>query len=79
MLYFLGVRERTDKRVRELVLDDPAPFVPFFLTKRGHEVEYQAKAVTARRAALPSSAAITTRRARTPPTGSRSWPASNGI
>jgi hypothetical protein len=28
-LYILGVRERTDKLVRDLVLDDPAPFVPF--------------------------------------------------
>ncbi len=31
LLYVLGVRERTDKLVRELVLDDPAPFVPFIL------------------------------------------------
>ena len=46
MLYILGVRERTDKLVRELVLDDPAPFVPFFLTRRGYEVDYEAKAVT---------------------------------
>ena len=46
LLYILGVRERTDKLVRELVLDDPAPFVPFFLTKRGHEIDYEAKAVT---------------------------------
>src|SRR5262245_22603576 len=29
LLYILGVRERSDKLVRELVLDDPAPFVPF--------------------------------------------------
>ena len=35
LLYVLGVRERTDKLVRELVLDDPAPFVPFVLIKRG--------------------------------------------
>ena len=27
-MYILGVRERSDKLVRELVLDDPAPFVP---------------------------------------------------
>ena len=45
-LYILGARERSDKLVRELVLDDPAPFVPFFLTKRGHEIDYEAKAVT---------------------------------
>jgi hypothetical protein len=46
MLYILGVRERSDKLVRDLVLGDPAPFVPFFLTKRGHEIDYEAKAVT---------------------------------
>ena len=45
LLYVLGVRERTDKLVRELVLDDPAPFVPFVLTKRRGEVDYEAKAV----------------------------------
>ena len=32
--------------MRELVLDDPAPFVPFFLTKRKKEIDYEAKAVT---------------------------------
>src|SRR6202043_2751502 len=46
LLYILGVRERSDKLVRELVLDDPAPFVPFFLTKRKKEIGYEAKAVT---------------------------------
>src|SRR5208282_5195140 len=45
LLYVLGVRERTDKLVRELVLDDPAPFVPFVLKKERHEVDYEAKAV----------------------------------
>ena len=45
-LYILGVRERTDKLVRELVLDDPAPFVPLALTKRGKEIDYEAKTVT---------------------------------
>jgi hypothetical protein len=35
LLYTLGVRERSDKLVRELVLDDPAPFVPLVMTKRG--------------------------------------------
>jgi hypothetical protein len=45
MLYILGVRERTDKLVRELVLDDPAAFIPFFLTKRKKDIEYEAKAV----------------------------------
>jgi len=45
LLYVLGVRERTDKLVRELVLDDPAPFVPFVVMKSGSEVDYEAKAV----------------------------------
>ena len=46
LLYILGVRERTDKLVRDLVLDDPAPFVPLVLTKRNKDIEYEAKAVT---------------------------------
>ena len=46
LLYILGVRERTDKLVRELVLDDPAPFVPLVVTKRGQDVDYEAKVVT---------------------------------
>ncbi len=46
LLYVLGVRERTDKLVRELVLDDPAPFVPFVLMKPRGDVDYEAKAVT---------------------------------
>ena len=45
LLYILGVRERTDKLVRELVLDDPAPFVPLVMSKRGKQVDYEAKAV----------------------------------
>ncbi len=45
LIYVLGVRERTDKLVRELVLDDPAPFVPFVLKKPRREVDYEAKAV----------------------------------
>jgi hypothetical protein len=32
--------------VRDLVLDDPAPFIPFVLTKRKKDIEYEAKAVT---------------------------------
>ena len=44
LLYILGVRERTDKLVRELVLDDPAPFVPLVMTRR-KSVKYEAKAV----------------------------------
>src|SRR5208282_2241462 len=45
LIYVLGVRERTDKLGRELVLDDPAPFVPFVLMKPRSEVDYEAKAV----------------------------------
>ena len=33
------------KLVRELVLDDPAPFVPLTLTTRGKEIDYEAKTV----------------------------------
>ena len=46
LLYVLGVRERTDRLVRDLVLGDPAPFVPFVLKKPRREVDYEAKAVT---------------------------------
>jgi hypothetical protein len=46
LLYILGVRERTDKLVRELVLDDPAPFVPLTVTKRRKSIDYETKAVT---------------------------------
>jgi transposase len=46
LFYILGVRERSDKLVRELVLDDPAPFVPLVISKRGKQVDYAAKAVT---------------------------------
>jgi Transposase DDE domain len=46
LLYLLGARERTDKVVRDLVLADPAPCVPLTITKRGHEIDYEAKAVT---------------------------------
>ena len=35
----------TDKPVRELVLDDPAPFVPLVMKKRGKEIDYEAKTV----------------------------------
>src|ERR1700704_4120657 len=45
LFYILGVRERTDKLVRELVLDDPAPFVPLVMKKRGKEIDYEAKTV----------------------------------
>ena len=46
LLYVLGVRERTDKLVYDLVLDDPAPSVPFVLMKPRGDVDYEAKAVT---------------------------------
>ena len=45
LLYILGVRERSDKLVRELVLDDPAPFVPLAMKKRSKEIDYEAKTV----------------------------------
>ncbi len=45
LLYILGVRERTDKLVREVVLSDAAPFVPLTVPKRGKETDYGAKAV----------------------------------
>ena len=45
LFYILGVRERSDKLVRELVLDDPAPFVPLVISKRGKETDYEAKTV----------------------------------
>jgi hypothetical protein len=46
LLYLLGTRERNDKVVREVVLADSAPCVPLTLTRRGHEIDYEAKAVT---------------------------------
>jgi hypothetical protein len=46
LLYLLGTRERTDKVVREVVLADTAPCVPLTIAKRGHEIDYEAKAVT---------------------------------
>src|SRR5262245_47715749 len=43
LLYILGVRERTDKIVRELVLDDPAPFVPLMIDKSGKSFPSRAR------------------------------------
>jgi hypothetical protein len=40
------VRERTDKLVRKLLHNDPAPFVPLVISKRGKQTDYDAKAVT---------------------------------
>ena len=46
LLYILGVRERNDKLVGELVLNDSAPFIPLVLAKRKKDIDYEAKAVT---------------------------------
>ncbi|HSZ93214.1 MAG TPA: IS1634 family transposase [Acetobacteraceae bacterium] len=46
LLYILGVRERTDKLVREVVLSDAMPFVPLVIEKRGRDTDYGAKSVT---------------------------------
>jgi Transposase DDE domain len=75
LLYILGVRERADKLVRELVLNDPAPFVPLVVSKRGKQVDYDAKAVRWPGDAT-SSAATIRRRRRTPPIAPRSSPRS---
>jgi len=45
LLYILGVRERSDRLVRKLVLDDTQPLVPLVIDKRGRQVDYEAKAV----------------------------------
>jgi hypothetical protein len=45
LLYILGVRERSDKLVRDLVLADPAPLAPLIIGKRDKEIDYEAKAV----------------------------------
>jgi hypothetical protein len=46
LLYLLGVRERSDKPVRDVVLSDAAPFVPLTIEKRGRQTGYGAKSVT---------------------------------
>ena len=46
LLYILGVRERSDRLVRNVVLSDAAPFVPLTVEKRGRQTDYGAKAVT---------------------------------
>jgi transposase len=45
LLYILGVRERSDKLVREVVLADEPPCVPLTVEKRKQETEYGAKTV----------------------------------
>ncbi|MBC6445381.1 MAG: IS1634 family transposase [Alphaproteobacteria bacterium GM202ARS2] len=44
--YILGVRERSDKIVRETVLDDPAPFTPLLIERSTGETQLFAKEVT---------------------------------
>jgi hypothetical protein len=46
LLYLIATRERTDQVVRDLVLADPAPYVPLTIAKRGQDTDYEAKAVT---------------------------------
>jgi hypothetical protein len=46
LLYILGVRERSDKLVRDVVLSDAAPFVPLSVEKHGRDTDYGAKAVS---------------------------------
>ncbi|MBB4267858.1 IS1634 family transposase [Roseospira visakhapatnamensis] len=43
--YVLGVRERTDKRVRDHVLDDPTPFTPLLVERAQGETQLFAKEV----------------------------------
>src|SRR6202521_4362170 len=45
LLYILGVRERSDKLVHELVLDQPSPSALLMMKKRGKEIDYEAKTV----------------------------------
>ena len=45
LLYILGVRERSDKLARELVLNDASPLLPLMMSKRAKQVDYEAKAV----------------------------------
>jgi hypothetical protein len=39
----ITLRERTDHSVREVVLNDPAPFVPLVLERRGKQVDHSAR------------------------------------
>jgi len=45
--YVLGVRERSDKRVRELVLDDEKPFTPLLIERAKGETQLFVKEVEA--------------------------------
>ena len=44
--YILGVRERSDKLVRETVLDDQAPFTPLLIERASGETQLFVKEVT---------------------------------
>ena len=73
--YVLGVRERSAKEVRTLVLSDDAPFVPLVIPRQGRaDTELEAKAVTfdGRRYIVCRNRAEARR---TLPTGRRSWQA----
>jgi transposase len=43
--YILGARERTDKLVRKVVLDDPKPFVPLLIERQRGETQLFVKEV----------------------------------
>jgi hypothetical protein len=43
LLYILGVRERSDKLVREGVPDDSVAFVPPAMNKRGTEIDCEGR------------------------------------
>lgn len=43
--YILGAREHTDKLVRQIVLDDPAPFVPLAIERRQGETQLFVKEI----------------------------------
>jgi hypothetical protein len=60
--YILGTRARSDRLVRDIVLGDPAPFVPPTMTKRRHEVDYSAKAVTSGGSTTSSAATKRTKK-----------------
>jgi hypothetical protein len=61
------LREPTDNLVRELVLADPAPFVPLTMKKRGKKIDNEAKTVLLAGGAT-SSGATARRRRRMRPT-----------
>ena len=73
VFYILGVRERMDKLVRELVLDDPAPFVPMALTDKTRQGDrLRGQDADAWQGTVTSSAATIRKRRKTRPTAPRS-------